>query len=327
MTLAAKVDDRLLDYLNELLSDGGQEPAERAPAPPVSDLRRPATPFVVSSKAEALAPKNSSKVDSMSSRPEPAPLVQPHAAVSRAELDTPAQIQHQLEEEKRAQLQRLLMPRSPKIETPDPLPDTDIASPLPEVVPALAPELAPAAEEQEQQQLDDFPESLKPLLDWDKNGRPLWAQGKFDALLFDVGGLTLAVPLITLGQIFPLGEELTPIFGQSKWMMGILPTTSGRLKIVNTALFVMPEKYDERFVDTAKYVVSIDGLSWALAVDRVNQPISLDPADIRWRGERSKRSWLAGTVKTHMCALIDVPRMGRLLAEADIRRPQKNSLA
>ncbi|MFT7560752.1 MAG: purine-binding chemotaxis protein CheW, partial [Flavobacteriales bacterium] len=156
-----------------------------------------------------------------------------------------------------------------------------------------------------------------PLEEWAENGRPVWAQERFEVLLFEVSGLTLAVPLVSLGQIFPLTSELTPIFGQSDWMMGLLPTTLGKMRVVNTSLFVMPEKYDERFVESAKYAVSIDGLPWALAVDCVNQPISLEPEDIRWRGQRGKRPWLAGTVKSEMCALLDIPQMGKLLSATD----------
>lgn len=154
-------------------------------------------------------------------------------------------------------------------------------------------------------------------LEWLANGRPAWAQSRFDVLLFSVSGLILAVPLISLGQIQPLTKELTPLFGQAEWFMGLLPTSQGKIRTVNTAKFVMPERYDENFTETAKYVMTINGVPWGLAVDAVNQPITLDPEDVKWRTERSKRPWLAGTVKEHMCALLDIPRIGQMLMEAD----------
>ncbi len=154
-------------------------------------------------------------------------------------------------------------------------------------------------------------------LEWLENGRPQWAQNRFDVLLFNVAGLTLAVPLIALGQIQPLTDELTPLFGQADWFMGLQPTAAGKIRTVNTAKFVMPERYDENFVNTAKYVVSINGVPWGLAVDSVNQPITLQPEDVKWRSDRSKRPWLAGTVKEHMCALLDIPRIGQMLVDAD----------
>lgn len=152
---------------------------------------------------------------------------------------------------------------------------------------------------------------------WADNGRPQWAQARFEALLFDVAGLTLAVPLVALGQIVTLDENLTPIFGQSDWFMGIFPTPHGKFRVVNTALFVMPEKYQSRYIDKAEYAISLDGVPWALAVDSINQPVSLDPTEIKWRTERSKRPWLAGTVKSAMCALLDIPQMAKMLVEQD----------
>lgn len=156
-----------------------------------------------------------------------------------------------------------------------------------------------------------------PGLEWMPNGLPQWAQSRFDVLLFKVSGLTLAVPLISLGQIQPITDELTPLFGQADWFMGIQPTPQGKIRTVNTAKFVMPERYDESFVKNAKYVVSINGVPWGLAVDSVNQPISLQPDDVKWRSDRSKRPWLAGTVKEHMCALLDIPMIGQILIDAD----------
>jgi len=191
-------------------------------------------------------------------------------------------------------------PASTLVETP--IIEATIVEPEPEVE-------TPEPSVSQQWQIDD--------LEWLENGLPPWAQTDFDVLLFQVSGLTLAVPLIALGQIQPLTDELTPLFGQADWFMGLQPTPAGKIRTVNTAKFVMPERYDERFLETAKYVVSINGVPWGLAVDSVNQPIRLHPGDVKWRSERSKRPWLAGTVKAHMCALLDIPRIGQLLVDAD----------
>jgi hypothetical protein len=41
--------------------------------------------------------------------------------------------------------------------------------------------------------------------------------------------LTLAVPLVCLGSIYSLaGQELTPLFGQPDWFLGILPLPGGQ---------------------------------------------------------------------------------------------------
>ncbi len=183
---------------------------------------------------------------------------------------------------------------------------------LEKLLSGLTPKVSPVRQ-------DEVASSQSALQDdaWLANGRPSWAQESFDVLLFKVSGLSLAVPLVALGQIHPLDDRMTPLFGQVEWFMGLQPTPAGKIRTVNTALFVMPERYDAGFVKTARYVVSINGLAWGLAVDSVNQPIRLEPEDVKWRSERSNRPWLAGTVKAHMCALLDIATMGRLLAEAD----------
>ncbi len=154
-------------------------------------------------------------------------------------------------------------------------------------------------------------------VEWLANGLPSWAQSRFDVLLFQVAGLTLAVPLISLGQIQPITDELTPLFGQADWFMGLQPTPQGKIRTVNTAKFVMPERYQDSFLKNAKYVMSINGVPWGLAVDSVNQPIRLDLDEVKWRTDRSKRPWLAGTLKSHMCALLDIPMIGKILTSAD----------
>lgn len=158
---------------------------------------------------------------------------------------------------------------------------------------------------------------LQEKLQWNGNGRPEWAQSAFEALLFTVSGLTLAVPLIALGQIQPITAEITPLFGQADWFMGIQPTPSGKVRTVNTALFVMPERYDDNFPKSAKYVVSINGMPWGLAVDTVKQPITLQPEDVKWRTTHGSRPWLAGTVKKEMCALLDISAIGNMLQDGD----------
>lgn len=150
---------------------------------------------------------------------------------------------------------------------------------------------------------------------WEPNGRPVWAQSRFDVLLVRVNSLTLAVPLIALGQIYKLDKKLTPLFGKTDWFMGLFPVKGKNISVLNTALYVMPEHYTAQWLERAKLLVTIDGCDWGLAVDEVTQPTKIEPTDVTWRGRRSKRPWLAGTIKSAMCALLDIPTMRALLAE------------
>lgn len=153
---------------------------------------------------------------------------------------------------------------------------------------------------------------------WNENGRPEWAQESFDILLLEVNGLQLAVPLMTLGQIHEIDDEITPLFGQSDWFMGLQKTPDGNVKVVDTAKFIMPERY--RNQHNYKYIISIHDLYWGLAVDNIKQPITIDPEAIRWRPKRDSRPWMAGMVKDHMCVLLDIPKMGEILQKQDKNR-------
>jgi purine-binding chemotaxis protein CheW len=157
------------------------------------------------------------------------------------------------------------------------------------------------------------PSNTPPPVETD--GRPSWAAEPFECLLFDVAGLTLAVPLVCLGSIYSLaGHELTPLFGQPEWFLGILPSQAGNLKVLDTARWVMPDRYRDDFRQGLQYVISVQGYEWGLAVHQVSRSLRLDPNEIKWRSHRGQRPWLAGTVIEHMCALLDVSALAELIA-------------
>jgi purine-binding chemotaxis protein CheW len=198
-------------------------------------------------------------------------------------------------------------------------PVQEVVVPVPSVraVPAVG-EQAVSRNEVPAQVVAEAVEPAKPVVD--EQGRPDWADVPFECLLFDVAGLTLAVPLVSLGSIYPLeGQELTPLFGQPNWFLGILPSQSGNLKVVDTARWVMPDRYRDEFRDGLQYVISVGGYEWGLAVHQVSRSIRIDPNDVKWRTQRTQRPWLAGTVIEHMCALLDVTALAELIASGATR--------
>ncbi|WPN31685.1 chemotaxis protein CheW [Pseudomonas sp. P5_109] len=161
----------------------------------------------------------------------------------------------------------------------------------------------------------------------ESDGRPSWAAEPFECLLFDVAGLTLAVPLVCLGSIYSLaGHELTPLFGQPEWFLGILPSQAGNLKVLDTARWVMPDRYRDDFKQGLQYVISVQGYEWGLAVHQVSRSLRLDPNEIKWRSHRGQRPWLAGTVIEHMCALLDVASLAELIASGGAKHMSGSKL-
>lgn len=147
--------------------------------------------------------------------------------------------------------------------------------------------------------------------------KPLpWAESRFECLLFNVGGLKMAVPLIELGGIQKADQEkVTKIFGQPDWFIGVASVNDLRIRTVDTARWVMPNHYKGELHDSFKFIIQLDRSNWGLACEDVAEAISLEPSDVKWRSDRSKRPWLAGTVIKHMCAILDIQGFIELLED------------
>jgi len=212
------------------------------------------------------------------------------------------------------QLRDTRQSQPPRLEIVQPAPPPVVEAPL--TMPSV-PALEPVVELEVAPPLPSEPVGAVP------DAHPGWGEEPFECLLFDVAGLTLAVPLVCLGSIYPLvGQELTPLFGQPDWFLGILPSQSGNLKVLDTARWVMPDRYRDDFREGLQYVISVQGYEWGLAVHQVSRSIRLDPSEVKWRTQRSQRPWLAGTVIEHMCALVDVTALAELIASGAVKQMQ-----
>ncbi|MGP4844912.1 chemotaxis protein CheW [Marinobacter sp. 1Y8] len=151
----------------------------------------------------------------------------------------------------------------------------------------------------------------------ESEGRPDWAESAFECLIFRVAGLQLAVPLVLLGAIHPMEAELHEIPGRPRWFMGMMPFGGRNLRVVDTAEWVMAGRVPAEAREGYRFVIRLDDSDWGLACDNVAQSFRLHPDDVKWRSERSRRPWLAGTVIDQMCALLDVRAMSHLLSRAE----------
>jgi len=151
-----------------------------------------------------------------------------------------------------------------------------------------------------------------------ESGIPGWATTRFQALLFEVVGLTLAVPLIKLKGVVPNEAGLTPVPGRTPLFPGIVPYQGANARVVDTARFILPqdrtEQLDADFAERSAHLVMIDEGRWALACDAIGEVIELESKDVKWRGANARRAWLAGTVIEQMCALLDIDALTEELA-------------
>ncbi len=136
----------------------------------------------------------------------------------------------------------------------------------------------------------------------------------FQALFFKVGGLTLAVPLTELGGIHRL-DKVGPLIGKPDWFKGIMLHRQQRLNVVDSAAWIMPEKYDQTLAETLdyQYLIMLNDSHWGLTCESLVNTLTLSPEEVKWRTQTGKRPWLAGMVKDPMCALLNVPELIMLL--------------
>ncbi len=141
-----------------------------------------------------------------------------------------------------------------------------------------------------------------------------YSENEFQALFFEVSGLKLAVPLTELGGIHKI-EKIGPLFGKPDWFKGVMLHRDEKLSVVDTAKWVMPEKYNEKLAESLnyQYLIMLDESGWGLACENLVNTETLQPEDVKWREAHGKRPWLAGMVKQKMCALINVSQLVALL--------------
>jgi purine-binding chemotaxis protein CheW len=151
-----------------------------------------------------------------------------------------------------------------------------------------------------------------------------YRQGDFQAMFFDVAGLTIAVPLIELGGIHKV-DKTTSLMGKPDWFKGVMLYRDEKINVVDTALWVMPEKCDETLKKSLnyQYVIMLNDSPWGLMAEHLVDTVVLSQDEVKWLDSTNKRPWLAGLVKEKMCALLDVSALIKLLDKgSDIYQEQ-----
>jgi len=141
-----------------------------------------------------------------------------------------------------------------------------------------------------------------------------YREGDFQAMFFDVAGLIVAVPLIELGGIHNV-EKTTALMGKPNWFSGVMVHRDEKINVVDTALWVMPEKCDQKLKNSLnyQYIIMLSDSNWGLSAEKLVDTVILKQDDVKWLDSPSKRPWLAGLVKDRMCALLDVESLIKLL--------------
>ena len=143
--------------------------------------------------------------------------------------------------------------------------------------------------------------------------RPGWAQGQLKVLVVRIGELRLAVPLLRLSAILPAGdpETATRLPAQPEWHRGVMQARGESLVRVDpVALLGLGAASDD-----AAYLLVLDSGRFALEIEGMEQPLSVDADEIRWRRSGEGRDWALGVLPGQMCVLLDLDVIDARLAE------------
>jgi len=143
--------------------------------------------------------------------------------------------------------------------------------------------------------------------------------GEFQIMMFKTAGLTLAVPLVELSGVITWPENITEMPGHKNSYLGIVQHLDKKVPIIDIAQIVFPQDRIASIVNSnaknrLQRIVFINDFKWGLACDAVEEVITINSEQIKWRKTKTKRAWLAGTVVEHMCALLDIQELSVLLS-------------
>jgi len=141
----------------------------------------------------------------------------------------------------------------------------------------------------------------------DKNHRNgHWRDSPFQALLFEIHGLKLAIPLHELNGILTWPEkDLPKLAGKPSWYLGLYSQDHQHTQVVDTAHIILPSKLQKN-QEKSNFIILIADGNWGLACNKVSKVVTLSSEEVRWRQQAGKRPWLAGTVLDKMCSILDI---------------------
>jgi purine-binding chemotaxis protein CheW len=142
----------------------------------------------------------------------------------------------------------------------------------------------------------------------DEREAPEWAQEPFQCLIFRVGEVTLATPLLALDNIVKWESELTPMPFQPDWHLGVIQNRDDKIVVVDLAKLLQLEQPQESDIKRMQgsHILIIGDHHFGMACDSLAKPLFLNKEDVHWAIKHEDRPWMAGTIKEKLTILLDI---------------------
>ncbi len=135
---------------------------------------------------------------------------------------------------------------------------------------------------------------------------PAWAREPFRVLLFRIGELRFAIPLILMCSVTRIPDRLTQVPAQPAWHRGVARYREESVVVADLGLLL---GLRTACPDPAYLLVIGDGRE-AIACDAVEEAVVVTADQVRWR-RAAGQPWLSGLLVDHMCGLLDAEVIGR----------------
>lgn len=212
-------------------------------------------------------------------------------------------------------------------ESPDASPDEAINAPPVET--GLIADAAPAVEPEPV--LPEMPEAVIPesvtpdygLPQVMDDGRvpvlPDWGLKPFQAMVFKVGELSLAIPLTELAGVIEWKPGQVEDPSGNRLHLGQYPHDGQSVTVVDIARLVFAgSPFDDsnqtEISQRVSRIILINNVKIGLAVDTVHEVITIQPTRVNWRSARTRRQWLAGTMLDEMIVVLDARSTAKILS-------------
>lgn len=134
---------------------------------------------------------------------------------------------------------------------------------------------------------------------------------RFQVLLCQICGVTIAIPLVELGSIMQI-TKFTNQGQKQSWFKGLFVKGDQTYTCIDMSAQIAPHRYEKN--DSAneyRYLVQLGKSDYALCCNNVETTLEIEKPDVKWRSDITKQPWLAGMLKDKMCALVDGAEMVR----------------
>jgi len=134
----------------------------------------------------------------------------------------------------------------------------------------------------------------------ENDGRPVWANESFEAVVFVIKQMKFAIPTFAIKTTQPLSSELKKMSNQPDWVMGLDCSGDAFTAIVDTGLLLLNQPSS----DCQELILLADS-RWGLAVDKILSNVHVASANVNWRYGVTSRQWLSGLESKQHLAIIE----------------------